>query len=238
MRVSSTSEHKLKKHGEKLLTLICALWKPLAIGFVIAGIACAFGSFVSAQGEFKVGVIKMQALQRDFGEYREAMERLEEERRSYERQLAQLRSYPLLTATEIEELLKLSLKERPSESEQRRLLELRGLHAQRTDEFQRLSAAPFENLTPAQQQRLKELRTIAQENASRHSKLAEELQRKLNSLSEQMRNHIDRRIRETVAQVAHEEGFDMVFDREAVLFVRGKVVDITAQVLKRLNEGK
>lgn len=238
MGTSSIGAHEPTKWGERLLALLQALWKPCALGFVMATVACIIGSLVSAQGELKVGVIRMQAVQRDFREYREAMDRLEEERKSYERKLAQLRSYPLLTAEEVEELLKLSAKEQLSESERRRLLELRGLHSQRADELQRLSAAPFESLTQTQQQRLKELRAIAQESMNKHNKLAEEFQRKLNSLSEQMRNYIDNRIRDAVAQIAKEEGFDMVFDREAVLFVRGKVVDVTAQVLKRLNEGK
>lgn len=236
--MSSVGWHESAKRSEKVLMMLEALWKPCAIGFAIATIVCAIGSLVSAQGELRVGVIRMQTIQRDFREYRDAMNRLDEERQSYERKLAQLRSYPLLAADEIEELLKLSEKGQLSESEKRRLLELRGLHSQRSDEFQRLSTAPFETLTPAQQQRFKELRAIAQESMIRHNKLAEEFQRKLNSLSEQTRNYIDKCIRDAVAQIAKEEGIDMVFDRDAVLFVRGKVVDLTAQVLRRLNEGK
>lgn len=230
---------KPMKEREALMKLL-ALWKPCVVGLVITFAFCIIvSSLVSAQGSgYRIGVVRMRTVQRDFNEYQKAMEQIEEQRRSYERQLAQLRSYPFLTAEEAEELLKLHSKGQLGESERRRELELRGLHSQRADEFQKLSSIQQENLTPAQQQRLKELRAIAQANAIRHNKLLEEFQRKLDSLGEQTRNYVDKRIREAVSQVAKEQNLDMVLDRDAVLFVRGELIDVTAQILKKLNEGK
>jgi len=210
----------------------------LALAFILAAMMSIFGSLVSAQAGLKVGVINVGAIQREFSEYKEAAKRLEEERKAYEQKLAQLRAYLLLRGEELDELLKLSSKAGLSEAEHRRLLELRGLQLQRADELQRLSTTPPDKLTQAQLQRLKELQAIARENSNRHKELAEELQKKLDNLSEQLRSHVEGRIKEAVAEVAKREGLDLVLDYNAVYFVRGEVLDITSLVIKRLSKTK
>jgi Skp family chaperone for outer membrane proteins len=210
----------------------------LLMAFASVAVMGILGSLVSAQAGLKVGVINVGAIQREFSEYKEAAKRLEEERRACEQRLAQLRSYLLLRGEELDELLKLSSKPALNEAEQRRLLELRGLHLQRADELQQLSSTPPDKLTQAQLQRLKELQAIARENTNRHKELAEELQKKLDNLSEQLRSQVEGRIKEAVAEVAKKEGLDLVLDYNAVYFVRGEVVDITPQVIKRLSKTK
>lgn len=202
---------------------------------LIFGITQALITTTDAAAGWKVGVLNSQVVQREFREYRDALQQLEQQRRTYQREIMQLRAYGMLTESEWNELSKLLNKNALNSSERRRLLELRGLHTQRVEEYNRLRTTPSDKLSPQQQRRFMELRTILEATGKRIETLTNELQTKLDNLREQLQKHLEERIREVAAQVARKRGLQLVLDHNALYYAQGEVVDITKQVVKQLN---
>lgn len=201
----------------------------------VFGIAHALITTTDAAVGWKVGILNSQMVQREFREYRDALQRLEQQRRTYQREIVQLRTYSMLTESEWNELSKLLNKSALSGAERRRLLELRGLHTQRAEEYNRLRSSPPDKLSPQQRRRLMELSSILEATKSRMKRLTDELQTKLDNLREQLQKRLEKRIREVAAQVARKRGLQLVLDHNALYFAQGDVIDITKQVIERLN---
>jgi Skp family chaperone for outer membrane proteins len=140
---------------------------------------------------------------------------------------------PFLDEAERGELIGLCRLAKPTEAQQTRMKELRGLSDQRAAELQKLETTPNDQLKPADRTRIQELR----EQNNRLRVLLPELQNAfMVGISEQKqfyRRELYQRLREVVSQVAKEKRVDHVFDALALVY---STTDLTPLAIQKVTK--
>ena len=178
-------------------------------------------------------------LEKAFNESNEKKQ-LDQELQTFRDQLRQeldLRStHKLLSPEEFEHLSALKAKPDTSDADKKKLDELMALSKQRDQELQGLQQK--QNPSDAEKARLKELQEQVNTAEASLKEKANESQIKLNNRTIELSRRVTQAIESAVSAIAKEKSLSLVFNKSfgEVLFVVYSSVDLTDEVLKRLNK--
>lgn len=189
----------------------------------------------ASSGALRIGTLNIPLLMQGVRGMAEMRRTYEEQRRAYLHLLNLRRSYIMLTGLEWVDLRRLMSKPNRSPSEEAALKRLRQIELEREAELQRLQMMPPDELTPQERIRLQWLTKLWKEGRKDIDRIRQLMEEALRQVEEKLDQMINERLRRVIVKVATEEGLDLVLDKSAVFFVRGKMVDITGEVLRRLR---
>ncbi|MER3501012.1 MAG: hypothetical protein IMHGJWDQ_001071 [Candidatus Fervidibacter sp.] len=213
------------------------LWLTVAFGFLLAATTWRAMTFAPANQPVTIGLVDMdklvtsyQALKQDDEQYRQTI--LKRQR--------MLETRTLLEPKEWEELDALERKEgegKLTDTERRRIEELRKLSEQRLTELQHLQLKA--DKTEAERKRLEYLLNLQSANREKLQRLMQQFEEELAQLNEVLiKRHRDR-IREAAKQVAQQLDLKLVIvaDDDLVLYSE-PALDVTDKLLEILNANK
>lgn len=213
------------------------VWFVLAAGSLLTLTSWRAVTFDSSSQPVTIGLVDMaklvanyQALKQDDEQYRQTVSRRQR----------MLEARVLLESKEWEELDELEKKEmegKLTDTERKRLDELRKLSEQRLTELQHLQLK--ENKTEQERKRLEYLLNLQNSNREKLQKLMQQFEEELAKLNEVLTARHRDRIREAARQVAQQLGLKMVMvaDEDLVLYAEPNL-DVTDKVLEILNANK
>lgn len=187
-----------------------------------------------------LGVIDMGRLFNEYNEYQQANREYQEYHQKlvsqYQARLNLRKQHAMLTSDEYGELETLLLKGNDlNEADKKRVQELQNTTPRLREELARLQTKP--DLSEAEKARKKELldkqSAGLQELEERTKEFDRLIQEKLRERDAEVSAALRTKIDDMIAHVAQEMQLAMVFNKDSVLFGG---VDITDQVVKRLNE--
>ncbi len=212
-------------------------WFPVAILIALAIPAWRAMTIAPAPQPVTLGLVDMQkliegykALQEDDARYRQTVQRRQQ----------MLEARELLEPKEWDELDALERKEadgKLTDSERKRLEELRKLTDQRRVEIDRLRLKG--QLSEEERKRLEYLQNLQRTNQPKLQELADKFRQELEEINQRVVQMHRQRIRDAAKQVAQQLNLKLVLvsDEDNVLYA-DPALDITDQVLAILNSSK
>jgi len=205
--------------------------------FVLGTIA---GPAAAADAKAPVGLVfgtaDADALFKDYTKRQQLYSELDALKANLEGQLELRNANRLLTEDEFKQLVDLQAKPKKTDAEQKKIEEFLATSKQRDQDLQTLQQkSDATDADKAQRTEMENrLRTVQKSLQDDKAKFEEELNRRLIDANKQVTTDIEA----AVSAVAKEKGLTVVFNKSfgAAEFVLYSSVDITADVLKKLNK--
>jgi len=176
------------------------------------------------------GVVNVEKVMAECEKAKQADAQLKGMERKLEGQLKLMAQSRLLTEQEINELVTLSAKEKPTAAEQSRIAALQQLDKDRETKLKALQAE--QNPTDQQKQELKDLQGSVIASGKLIEQTQKDYQKQINEVNAKLTVQIAKDVRAAVEAVAKESNTPMVLNKAAVI-VGGN--DLTEKVIKKLN---
>lgn len=212
-------------------------WLVFASSVLLTLTAWRAMTFDSSSQPITMGLVDMEKL---VANYQALKQDDEQYRQTVQRRQKMLETRALLEAKEWEELDNLEQKEangKLTDTERRRLEELRKLSEQRFTELQHLQLKESKN--EQERKRLEYLLNLQNSNREKLQKLMQKFEEELTKLNEILTTRHRQRIREAATQVAQQLGLKiiMISDDDLILYAETSL-DVTDKVLEILNSSK
>lgn len=211
------------------------LFTALTVGVSLTVLVWQRGLPLSRE-ELRVGVLNIAKISRELQNIAELRKSYDEQRRAYLELINLRQNFIMLTGLEWADLRRLLSKPNRTESDERRIREMRKIAFEREAELQRLQQTPPEKLSPQERDRLAYLLQIWREGRADVERFKNLMDEELKRLEEQLNKLMDERMRQTIQKVAEQQELDLVLDKSFVYFVRGECIDVTDAVLSALME--
>ncbi|MCS7185330.1 MAG: OmpH family outer membrane protein [Armatimonadetes bacterium] len=213
------------------------IWLVFASSVLLTLTAWRAMTFDSSSQPITMGLVDMEKL---VANYQALKQDDEQYRQTVQRRQKMLETRALLEAKEWEELDNLEQKEangKLTDTERRRLEELRKLSEQRFTELQHLQLKESKN--EQERKRLEYLLNLQNSNREKLQKLMQKFEEELTKLNEILTTRHRQRIREAATQVAQQLGLKiiMISDDDLILYAETSL-DVTDKVLEILNSSK
>lgn len=189
------------------------------------------GAFAAAAApEIKIGVVDGMKIDENAPRIKQYKEELDAFATTLKAKLDTRAQNRLLDSNEINELIELKSKDKPTDADKARITALIELDRAKTDELQKLQEAKDPN--DQQKSRLNELMELQKKSNEMGNTLSKDYDGQYQSKAIELQGKIDTEVRAVVAKVAETKGLSMVFDK-AVAVYGG--IDITDDVVARLD---
>ncbi len=213
------------------------IWVVLAAGTILCLTTWRAMTYDASSQPVTLGLVNMEKL---VANYQALKQDDEQYRQTVLRRQKMLETRALLDAKEWEELDNLEQKEadgKLTDTERKRLEELRKLSETRFTELQHLQLK--ESKTEEERKRLEYLLSLQNSNREKLQKLMQKFEEELAKLNEILTTRHRDRIREAAKQVAQQLGLKivMIADDDLVLYAEPSL-DVTDKVLEILNSSK
>lgn len=204
------------------------------LGLVLVCIIAVVGLFGSgawaAAAEPKIGVVDGQKIDSNAPRVKQYMEQLDARQQLLKTKLEIRAQNLMLDENEINELIDLKTKEKPTDAENARVKVLTDLERAKDDELKKMQET--KDLNDQQKSRLQELMNLQQKSKDMGNSLSKDYDTQLQSLAGELQGKIDTDVRAAVAKVAETKGLSLVFDKVVVVYGG---IDITDDVIARLD---
>ena len=200
--------------------LVCAV--------VLAGMVGS-GAWAAAP-EPKIGVVDGRKIDDNAPRVKQYMEELDAMANLLKTKLDIRAQNMMLDENEINELISLKTKDKPTDADSARIKVLTETERAKDDELKKLQEA--KDINDQQKARLQELMNLQQKSKDMGNALTKDYDGQYQSKAVELQGKIDTDVRAAVAKVAETRGLTLVFDKAVVVYGG---IDITDDVVARLD---
>jgi outer membrane protein len=206
-----------------------AAWMVI-LGIAVVGLIGS-GVWAAAASDPKIGVVDSQKVYKEAPRIRQYQEELDAKKKELTDKLDLRAQNMMLNTDEIEELIALKIKDKPTDADNARIKVLTDTERAKDEELKTLSqtTAP----TDQQKLRLKELQDIQTKSKENGARLITDYDALYKSKMQDLQVKIDAELQTAVAKVAESKGLTLILDKAAVMIGGTDISDAVIAALDR-----
>ncbi len=214
-----------------MLGLRRAAWISL-VGIVLVGLMCSVAWAAPAANEVKIAVVDTQKVYKEAPRIRQYQEQLDAFKQLLTMKLDIRSQNWMLDEAEIQELIQLKTKEKPTEADNARIKALTDIERAKDNELKTLQQTTSE-LTEQQKARLNELTELQKKSKETANATLKDYDAQYTAKMNELQAKIDTELQATVTKVAESKGFTIVLDKAVVMLGGTDISDLIIGALDR-----